>query len=152
MRRFWAKVDKTNDCWLWTGALFRSGYGNFTYTDKEVRRNVGAHRYAYFLTHGEWPAGLVLHHCDTPACVRPDHLYIGNYSDNMNDMWRRNRHARSVNVGSNNAKARLSEDAVREIRKRYSEGALQRELADDFGVGQQSISRLVNRVSWRSVD
>jgi integrase len=80
--RFWAKVDKTGDCWLWAGSKSGGGYGQFWngYT------NVGAHRYAYERKHGPVPDGYsVLHKCATPACVNPDHLYQGSAFDNSFD-------------------------------------------------------------------
>lgn len=69
--RFWPKVDKTASCWLWQGALYRSGYGAFRYNG-QMRV---AHRFAYELLRGEIPDGLTLDHlCRVRACVRPDHL------------------------------------------------------------------------------
>lgn len=69
--RFWSKVDKTGDCWLWTAATTPSGYGNFTQRSKYV----AAHRFAYTITFGAIPEGLFIDHlCHTKACVKPDHL------------------------------------------------------------------------------
>jgi hypothetical protein len=69
--RFWPKVNKTDTCWLWQGALYRSGYGAFRY-DGQMRV---AHRFAYQVTVGAVPDGRVLDHlCRVRACVRPDHL------------------------------------------------------------------------------
>lgn len=69
--RFWSKVDRTDTCWLWTGAKDPKGYGRYRLRPSVVF----AHRYAYALVNGEPPEGLVLDHlCRTPACVRPDHL------------------------------------------------------------------------------
>src|SRR5262245_12418777 len=81
-RRFWSKVDKTGICWLWRGARNRQAYGMF-HLQGEMRR---AHRVAYELTYGAIPDGLfVCHTCDTPACVRPDHLWLGTARDNAQD-------------------------------------------------------------------
>lgn len=80
--RFWAKVHKTDGCWLWTGGMYATGYG-FTGTRK---RRLYAHRVAYMLTYGPIPDGMqVCHHCDTPPCVRPDHLFLGNHAENAAD-------------------------------------------------------------------
>lgn len=70
--RFWSKVDKSGDCWLWTGSLTHNGYGRFAATK---RKGVRSHRYAYEVTYGAIPEGHQVDHlCHVPACVRPDHL------------------------------------------------------------------------------
>lgn len=69
--RFWAKVNKTSTCWLWTGCIQGNGYPRF----RAGGRTVYAHRYSYVLHKGPIPAPLQLDHlCRTPACVNPDHL------------------------------------------------------------------------------
>lgn len=69
--RFWSYVEKTDDCWAWTGGKGPGGYGAFRFKGKQLR----AHRYAYELEHGQVPDGLVLDHlCRNRSCVRPDHL------------------------------------------------------------------------------
>jgi hypothetical protein len=84
--RFWSKVDKapsSNGCWLWTATKDRRLYGRFWNDGNRF----GAHRTAWELTRGPIPPGLyVLHHCDTPPCVNPEHLFIGTQTDNMRDM------------------------------------------------------------------
>lgn len=84
--RFWARVQKTDGCWLWTGTIRRK-YGLFTFRKapaKWITR--GAHRSSWEIHYGPIPAGLgVLHKCDNPPCVRPDHLFLGTQKDNMDD-------------------------------------------------------------------
>lgn len=81
--RFWAKVRKTDTCWLWTGAT-SVGYGMFKHTG--VGATMSTHRLAYESLVGPIPAGQsVLHRCDTPACVNPSHLFLGSQADNMRD-------------------------------------------------------------------
>jgi hypothetical protein len=88
-RRFWKKVDikGVDDCWEWKGAI-RSGYGAIKRNGKVVR----AHRVSYELTNGNIDNNLlVIHSCDNPMCVNPNHLRQGTYGDNICDMIRRGR-------------------------------------------------------------
>jgi len=89
--RFWSHVDRTPECWLWTGHVNEDGYGQFKVTDEPGRyRTVRAHRWAWEAARGPVPAGLTLDHlCRRPACVRPDHLDPCTNAENL-----RRRHAR----------------------------------------------------------
>ena len=86
--RFWSKVDMSYNCWLWTGSKSSDGYGRFGLNGKSV----AAHRLAYGIVSGEMPTEQVLHRCDNPPCVNPDHLKTGTHKDNMMDMMKRGRH------------------------------------------------------------
>ena len=89
-RRFWAKVEKTDGCWLWRAATGANGrYGRFGIGSKVLL----AHRVAWTLAHGELPdAARVLHRCDNPLCVNPAHLFLGTQGDNLRDMTSKGRH------------------------------------------------------------
>ena len=81
--RLWERVDRSGDCWLWTGAITGVGYGHI-YADGRLAYT---HRLAYELTYGPIPEGLfVCHHCDNPPCCRPEHLFLGTAQDNQSDM------------------------------------------------------------------
>lgn len=88
--RFWSNVQKTDSCWNWTGkSYFHYGYGKFNVNKKETR----AHRYSWELHKGAIPQGLfVLHNCDNPKCVNPEHLRLGTQKDNVQDQFDRGRH------------------------------------------------------------
>lgn len=84
-QRFWTKVNKTATCWLWTAATIR-GYGQIAGIVSGKPRPVYAHRVSWELSKGAIPVGLeVLHHCDVPLCVRPDHLFLGTQQQNLTD-------------------------------------------------------------------
>ena len=142
--RFWAKVAKGQGCWLWTGTLGRRGYGVVIRAQKRIR----AHRFAWTLEHGAIPDGLwVLHKCDNPRCVRPDHLFLGTHRDNVNDQVAKLRHMR----GERNGRARFTEAQIQAIREAHAAGATQVALAKQYGTTQPRISAIVLRKLWRHV-
>lgn len=86
------KIDPNTNCWLWQGALSKSGYGE-TSKDNHTWR---AHRLMYTLLHGDIPSGMVImHQCDTRDCINPEHLSLGTYQDNVTDMMNKGRQVKS---------------------------------------------------------
>lgn len=142
--RLWSRVHKTDGCWLWTGYADADDYGQFRFN----YRKYAAHRVAYELTYGPIPDGLwVLHHCDTPRCCRPDHLWLGTNTENTADKVSKGRQA----IGESNGAKRLSEAQVREIRRRHADGIPLRALGREFGVTKSAIWLIVQRKNWRHV-
>lgn len=146
---FWARARKQEDgCWIWTGATRgHMGYGAAQH--RALRRLEATHRISWMLTHGEIPQGMfVLHHCDVPLCVNPEHLYLGSALDNMRDKCERGR--RPTVAGAANPRSFLTPEKVAEIRARYAAGGVsQQRLADEYGVHQTTISHAIIGMTWK---
>lgn len=121
--RFWAKVDRSGECWIWKGATNDSGYGVFTIK----RKPVIATRFALAIALYRVPVGDVLHSCDTPACVRPRHLREGSQVENNGDMVKRGRQVRGTKHGRSRVAVALRKQIA------AAPGSA-REVAKQFGV------------------
>lgn len=164
-QRFWSLVDKTkmNGCWFWLGAKHSFGHGRFRAGPGKGKMWM-AHRFAWFLTNGDIPSGLqVLHKCDNPFCVNPDHLFLGTQADNMADMKFKNRQARGKEHGSalhaenwkrgaKHPQAKFSESQIREIRNLKQEGWTTDALMSRFQVSRSAICRIISRKTYRDVE
>ncbi len=140
--RFWKHVNKEGPvlseqlgpCWVWLRAKDRDGYGWF----KLNNRQIYAHRFAM-----NEPDGLVLHRCDNPNCVRPDHLFVGSNIQNMHDKMSKGRC--SAVRGAKNHNAKLSPAEVEAIRMSTE---TQRALAAKYRVSNQQISKIKSGQRW----
>lgn len=144
--RFWAKVDKSGDCWTWIAALNNKGYGRFG-----VGRAVQlAHRVAWELTNGAIPHGLeVCHRCDNPACVRLEHLFLGTHAENMADARAKGRvPPPPIRIGSAVNTSRLDELQVHTILESPKSGAA---LARELGVNRSSVNRIRRGANWKHI-
>jgi hypothetical protein len=150
-------IDKTGDCWLWTGGKNKGGYG--VIFDTKQRKTRIASRVIWESTNGLIPDGLfVLHRCDNPPCVNPEHLFLGTPHDNNQDMMRKGRCAtfgdanwrrQNPPKGERNGRAKLTREIVEEIRSRFAAGGeTQTALAREYGVIQAHISRILKREAW----
>lgn len=147
-RRFWSKSKKSDGCWEWTASADRDGYGRILIPGGGPM--IPAHRAAWMIAHGAIPAGLcVLHRCDTPACVRPSHLFLGTTADNNHDCMAKGRNGYKRQPGEENGRASLTEAQVVEIRARLAAGERQIDLAHEYGVCRPAISKIRNRLTWR---
>jgi len=144
--RFWGKVRRAGpeECWLWTAATNKDGYGIIVVAG----RCLLATRVAHELTKGPIPAGLMIcHTCDNPQCVNPKHIYAGTAKDNAKDCMDRGRKA-SV-AGERNPRARLTSDDVDRMRMLRQQDRLSvEELAGMFKVTAGHVSRILRGTKW----
>ena len=113
-----------------------------------------AHRLSYTIFVGDIPDGmLVLHSCDNPACINPEHLFLGTQSDNIMDALKKKRYKSNWphRKGSDNPWAKTTEADVLSIRSEYAAGARQVDLASKYGLHQTTISDIVRRKIWKHV-
>lgn len=146
--RFWAKVNKTDDCWEWTASVTAQGeYGQFMLNGRPVR----AHRYSWELINGPIPRGLyVCHHCDNPRCVKPEHLFLGTARDNNMDRQQKGRG--NYDFGERHRDAKLTPSTVIELRQLIAEGVLSlREIGRRFGMSHNSVRKVRDGRSWSHV-
>jgi len=152
--RFWAKVSKTDVCWEWTGSVSPGGYGQFRVSSYRL---VGAHRFSWELHGNDLPADQeICHACDNRRCIRPDHLFPGTHSDNMQDALRKGRLVHQVRShiaerGENINTAKLTRTDVVQARALVASGVTKSEVARRFGVRTGTISRAVIGRTWRHV-
>jgi hypothetical protein len=157
-QRFWSKVAKAgeNDCWLWTASVqgasksSRGGYGIFN----AGHRTTLAHRIAYELLNGPIPQGrLVCHHCDTPLCCNPSHLFLGSHKDNSLDAVFKNRSRGPHLIGETNPRNVAPEKAIREYRELIENLSAQlyeseKQLAKKYKVRVQVFRNIRHGISW----
>lgn len=137
--RLWSRVIKhPGGCWEWQGNLNHDGYGDIRIGGGKRTK---VHRVAYELCVGPIPEGaLILHKCDNPRCVNPDHLYAGTQLENMHDRLDRHR----------NPRVRLTKEQVEEIRQRYVPWKVTTyQLAKEYGVSAGYIWRIIAGQVWQ---
>lgn len=173
-RRFQAKVNQSptdRGCLLWLGAVGVRGYGYFHVNSQQ---STTAHRAAFVLSGGVLAEGeIVCHECDVRLCVNPAHLFAGSPADNSADMVRKGRQARGIHHGTGTAargdrhssrtrpdavargvrvrSAKLTDADVRSVIAAVRAGRTQAAVAEQFGISQSNVSRIVTGRAWAHV-
>jgi hypothetical protein len=146
-QRLARRTLKTDSCWLWTGSRQPFGHGQIALGGygREGKKLLSTHRVAWELTNGQIPYGLcVLHKCDVPNCVNPDHLFLGTKADNTNDMRSKGR----MSVGEMLPQTKLTESDVLFIRSSPDTTLY---LAKQYNVAFATIHNIRLRNSWKHV-
>ena len=136
------QAKNVEQCWEYSGSLYRNGYGRFSVGLKGVL----AHRVAFYIANGFITSQLVLHKCDNRACVNPAHLYLGSQKDNMQDAVSRNR-IRPCR-GEQSYRSKLTEEDVKHIFKLRAEGKSITEITTIFNVRRNHIGRVLSGKRW----
>lgn len=139
--RFFAKVRVVESgCHEWQGYITKNGYGQIG----NEGRIYYAHRVAWLLNHGDPGDSYVLHKCDNRCCVNPEHLFLGTFQDNMDDMINKKRNA----FGTRSGHAKLTEDQVLAIRSSDESLAAQ---GRRYGVTTVTVWQVKHRTTWKHI-
>ena len=139
-----------NECWEWQGKINQSGYGVLNIRENGKKTDVLVHRESYRLLKGEIPDGMcVLHKCDNPACINPEHLRIGTNKENTQDCVKKGRFCN----GHLRAKAsgKLTEDQVIEIREMNKNGINKKEIMEKFGISIHHLNGILAYRFWKYI-
>lgn len=148
VRRFSGRLVRTSECWLWPGKKASDGYGRVW---TRAHGFVLAHRLAYTVWREPIPDGLrICHHCDNPPCCNPSHLFVGTQLRNIRDMVAKGRQRGAR--GSRNKNSKLTEDLVRQIRRRLADGESTTAIGRSLGLHRNTIWHIKSRHSWWWLD
>lgn len=152
-----ARLDKSGECWVWTGSRLPKGYGTFSRKRHGRVYRFYAHRVALELAEGRvlGPGECALHRCDNPPCCRPEHLFRGTKLDNNRDTIAKGRRGPDKargQPGEANNKAKLTSAQVIVIRGEYNAPGKQlghiKALAAQYGVSRNTIRRVATGEHW----
>lgn len=153
-KRFLAKINKTNSCWIWTACKNAKGYGIMSAKGKPMM----AHRVSWILHNGPILQNkLILHNCphgnDNPSCVNPLHLWNGTAAQNSSDMIFKNRQKKGNGkyFGQKVKQAKLTNEQVFKIRNLIKKGKSMREIANQFNVNYYSIFDIKRNKTWKRI-
>lgn len=152
IERFWSHVDEKDkdDCWEWQAYKSKKGYGSFG-----VKRNILlAHRISWIIANGQIPKGkIIMHKCDNPPCVNPEHLFCGTPMDNMMDKMRKGRYKKGKIVrGESHPISKLKKEDIPKIRNLYDQGISTHKIGKRFGVNSKTIWFIGKRIAWSHIE
>ena len=141
---FEQKFDKVDGCWEWHATKNPDGYGRV----RRYGRLESAHRIVYELYKGPLGDKQVLHKCDNPSCVNPEHLFLGTIKENNQDKARKGRARGNRMPGMSHPSSKLTDEDVRSIRQ---DPRSQSHLSRIYGVSPSLIGGIKNRTRWSHV-
>lgn len=148
--RFWKKVHKglPDECWPWLGGLTYDGYGRMV---ADNNQRIRCHRISWMLSYGPIPDHLkVLHKCDNPRCVNPNHLFLGTIAENNRDKMMKGRSSRCQ--GTEHGRAKLNNEQVIAIREMLDSNMFtQTEIAIKFNISQGLVSCIRRNKNWSHI-
>ena len=152
LERFWEKVPwalPDDECWEWQGHCNRDGYGQIREGGRDSRR-LRAHRVSWVFYHGRSiPDGMiVMHLCDTPSCVNPQHLQLGTPADNTRDMMQKGRHQSHCHEEGYAGLSPYTEEQVYEVLRLAGAGVAQRKIAAALGMSRRTVRDILSGKRW----
>jgi hypothetical protein len=148
----WNKFKIINGCWIWIRERDKDGYGEISVHGIK-RQKLKAHRVSWEVFKGPIPLGLnVLHKCDNPPCINPDHLFLGTQKDNIQDMITKGRKVIVPGLkGEANPTSKLKSEQVKKIKSMLAQGIVAGVIAKEFGVARSTISMINIGRLWRDI-
>lgn len=146
--RFFSKVEKTSHCWYWVGGKDSGGYGLIRIDRSKIDR---VHRLSWeYHNNACIRSGVcVLHKCDNPACVNPEHLFLGTLADNNHDRHSKGRTRWRALKGENHGSAKLTLDNVTKIRQLARDGHSHEEIAEIFQISDKHCYHIIRGYYWK---
>lgn len=145
--RFWSKVDKSGDCWEWIACKTKAGYGQYSVNGSREY----THRLSWEYKYGPITSGIfVCHKCDNPACINPEHLFLGTQKDNMGDCHAKGRGSKPpIHYGESHPMSKLTEEEVIRIRSFSHLGPPG--VGKLFGISRQLAGAVLKRQIWKHI-
>lgn len=146
------KFGEPDECWEWQNASNKYGYGLFKVKVDVKWVTEFAHRFIYSALYGDIEGLCILHKCDNPRCVNPNHLFAGTQLDNINDRHNKGRSRGGGVRGDSHWNSKLRNDDVLKIKKRLSHGEKFDHIAKHYGVHRSTIYAIKRNFNWSTIN